>query len=104
MNLLVLTILFIVLSPGVFLTLPPVGSKIFCSGKTSLSGVLVHAVVFYVVVAYILPRIIEGFDDQEPAECNVAQNKPSGCKCSPKRNVKGNCKQGLLCGRAGFCS
>ena len=103
MNLFILTLLFIVLSPGVLLTLPPVGRKIFCSGKTSLAAVLVHALVFYVVASYVLPMIVEGFED-EPAECNVEKDKPQGCKCSPKRNVRGNCKQGLLCGRAGFCS
>ena len=105
MNILVLTLLFILLSPGVLVTLPPVGNTIFCSGKTSLSAVLVHAVVFYIVAAFILPHVIEGFQlDPNRAECNVNQNKPSGCRCTPKRNVRGNCKQGLLCGRAGFCS
>ena len=44
--LLVIGLLFVLLSPGVLLTLPPVGSQIFMSGKTSLIAVLVHAVVF----------------------------------------------------------
>ncbi len=65
MNILALTLLFIVLSPGVLLTLPPVGGKIFCSGKTSLAAVLVHAVVFYVVATYLLPGVFEGFEDQQ---------------------------------------
>ena len=64
--LLLATLLFIVLSPGVLLTLPPVGSKIFMSGKTSLLAVLVHAVVFYLVLCYrnSLPivNMIEGFE------------------------------------------
>lgn len=60
MSLLSLTVLFIVLSPGVLLTLPPVGSKIFMSGKTSLLAVAVHAVVFYLVAMYVLPAV-EGF-------------------------------------------
>jgi hypothetical protein len=66
--LLVATLLFVLLSPGVLLTLPPVGSKIFMSGKTSLIAVLVHAVVFYVLLCYrrSLPFLssIEGFEGQ----------------------------------------
>ncbi len=59
------TILFIVLSPGVLLTLPPVGKKLFASGKTSLLAVLVHAVVFYIVLrcftSMTAVRRLEGF-------------------------------------------
>jgi hypothetical protein len=39
-------LLFIALSPGVLLTLPPVGKKVFMSGQTSIESVLVHALVF----------------------------------------------------------
>jgi hypothetical protein len=66
--LLVATLLFVLLSPGVLLTLPPVGPKIFMSGKTSLLAVLVHAVVFYVLLCYrrSLPFLgtLEGFEAQ----------------------------------------
>ena len=55
------TILFIVLSPGILLTLPPVGKKIFMSGKTSLVAVLVHAIVFYVLLRCFQASRIEGF-------------------------------------------
>ena len=60
------TLLFILLSPGVLLTLPPVGGKIFMSGKTSLIAVLVHAVVFYVLLSMrrqipVVNMIFEGF-------------------------------------------
>jgi hypothetical protein len=66
--LLAATILFILLSPGVLLTLPPIGNKIFMSGKTSLIAVLVHAVVFYVLLSMrrqipVLNVFIEGFED-----------------------------------------
>jgi len=47
---LLLLVLFILISPGVLLTLPPVGGKIFMSGKTSLIAVLVHAVIFAVLL------------------------------------------------------
>jgi hypothetical protein len=55
------TILFVALSPGVLLTLPPVGRKIFASGKTSLLAVLVHAVVFYIALRCFVGTRLEGF-------------------------------------------
>ena len=67
--LLLATVLFVLLSPGVLLTLPPVGGKIFMSGKTSLIAVLVHAVVFYVLMSMrrqipVINVIFEGFEAQ----------------------------------------
>ena len=67
------TLLFIVLSPGVLLTLPPVGGKILMSGKTSLIAVLVHAVVFYVILSFrrqipVINVIFEGFEEVEEEE------------------------------------
>ena len=61
------TLLFILLSPGVLLTLPPIGGKIFMSGKTSLIAVLVHAVVFYLILSYrrqipVINVVLEGFE------------------------------------------
>ncbi len=53
MNTLVATVLFVLLSPGLLLTLPPVGKKIFASGQTSVIAVLVHAVVFAVALYYV---------------------------------------------------
>jgi len=62
------TVLFVLLSPGVLLTLPPVGSRIFMSGKTSLIAVLVHAVVFYFLLSFrrqipVINVIFEGFEN-----------------------------------------
>lgn len=63
------TLLFVLLSPGVLLTIPPVGKKLFMSGKTSLLAVLVHALVFYLVARCVLPTItgtsVEGFQATE---------------------------------------
>jgi len=53
-------LLFVVLSPGLVLTLPPVGSKIFFSGKTSVTAVLVHAVVFAAAL-YLLKTELERY-------------------------------------------
>jgi hypothetical protein len=62
------TVLFVLLSPGVLLTLPPVGSRVFFSGKTSLLAVLVHAVVFYLLLSMrrqipVVNVFFEGFED-----------------------------------------
>ena len=82
--LLVATLLFILLSPGVLLTLPPVGSKILMSGKTSLIAVLVHAVIFYLLLTCrrFLPflNIDEGFPGpRKPCISNSQCEPPELC-------------------------
>jgi len=59
---LVPVLLFILLSPGLLLTLPPVGKKVFMSGQTSIQAVLVHALVFAAAL-YVLKKndLYEGF-------------------------------------------
>ena len=65
-------ILFLILSPGLFLTLPPVGKSIFMSGKTSVIAILVHAAVFAAVLYYSdrIPFLnqLEGFADEKSSE------------------------------------
>lgn len=39
-------LLFVLLSPGLIVTIPRVGPKMFFSGKTSVTAVLVHAIIF----------------------------------------------------------
>ena len=53
-------ILFILLSPGVLLTLPPVGKKVFMSGQTSTLAVLVHAAVFTFALHLLKPYLTSG--------------------------------------------
>lgn len=60
-------VLFILLSPGLLLTLPPVGKKIFMSCQTSTVAVFVHALVFAFAL-YNLPYIpvlnsLDGFQN-----------------------------------------
>jgi hypothetical protein len=43
-------LLFILLSPGVLLTIPPVGKKLFMSGQTSSASILVHAALFTAII------------------------------------------------------
>ena len=52
-DLLVTTTLFLALSPGLLLTLPPGSGGVFASGQTSLPAVLTHSIVFAVVFALL---------------------------------------------------
>jgi len=62
-------ILFILLSPGLLLTIPPVGGKIFMSCKTSYMAILVHAVIFAILLNYLdyIPILnnVDGFQGTE---------------------------------------
>ena len=68
--LLTAVLLFILLSPGLLLTLPPVGGKVWMSGKTCVTAIFVHAVVFFVLLKYrrSIPLLnqLEGFQMQAP--------------------------------------
>ena len=76
MKIVCLAILFFVLSPGVLLTIPPVGKKLFMSGQTSVLSAFVHALVFAGVV-YLCDRygMMEGFMTPEP-DCNTDPRNP----------------------------
>jgi hypothetical protein len=52
-DLVVTTVLFLVLSPGMLLTLPPGSKGVLMSGQTSPSSALVHTVVFALVFALL---------------------------------------------------
>lgn len=52
-DLLVTTTLFILLSPGMLLTLPPGSNGVFTSGQTSLAAAVTHTVVFALVFALL---------------------------------------------------
>ena len=52
-DLLVTTSLFLALSPGLLLTLPPGSGGVFQSGQTSIPAAVTHAVVFAVVFALL---------------------------------------------------
>tara|TARA_B110000211_G_scaffold26530_1_gene27047 strand:+ start:1604 stop:2008 length:405 start_codon:yes stop_codon:yes gene_type:complete len=52
-DMLVTTTLFLALSPGLLLTLPPGSGGVLASGQTSLPAALTHAVVFAVVFALL---------------------------------------------------
>jgi len=52
-DLIVTTALFIILSPGMLLTLPPGSSGIFGSGQTSVAAAVTHSLVFALVFALL---------------------------------------------------
>lgn len=60
-------LLFVLLSPGLLLTLPAEGKKIWMSGRTSVLAVLVHALIFAAVLMYLKKMDMEereGFADK----------------------------------------
>ena len=52
-DLIVSTALFLALSPGLLLTLPPGSGGVVRSGQTSLNAALVHSIVFAVIFALL---------------------------------------------------
>ena len=52
-DLVVTTVLFLALSPGMLLTLPPGSKGVFMSGQTSPASALAHTVVFALVFALL---------------------------------------------------
>lgn len=73
-------VLFILLSPGLLLTLPPVGGKVWMSGKMSVAAVFVHAVVFFVLLSYrrSIPLLnqLEGFQSKAKVAVNTNAKMP----------------------------
>ena len=56
-------LLFVLLSPGLLLTIPAEGKKVWMSGRTSVMAVLVHALIFAAVLMYLkkMDKKEEGF-------------------------------------------
>ena len=96
MSLLRATLLFVLLSPGFLLTIPPIG-KLFMSRKTSVAAVLVHAAVFYFALkfSYMIPGVnmVQGFTNAEGGG-RKASGEPcsSGSECRSTFCVSGECK------------
>lgn len=77
---LVEVLLFVLLSPGLLLTLPPVGNKVFMSCKTSYVAIAVHALVFYLLLSY--KDRIPGLNMLEPFQGAAA--RPNAAPAAPK--------------------
>ena len=52
-DLIVPTVLFLLLSPGILLTIPAGEKGFFVSGETSLAAVLTHTLVFAVIFVFL---------------------------------------------------
>jgi hypothetical protein len=69
------TLLFIILAPGLLLTIPPIGKNVFMSGKTSVLAVIVHAAIFAGLLYYLktsgLLDKLEPFQDTTGASTNL---------------------------------
>ena len=101
MKYLVLAILFFVLSPGVLLTLPPVGKKIWMSGQTSITSALVHAIVF-VGILYLIQQntdVMEGF-----GSCNLDKDCGEGYVCLNSKCVEVPGGPGSKCSQPFDCN
>jgi hypothetical protein len=65
-------VLFVLLSPGLLLTLPPVGKKVFMSGQTSTMAIVAHTVVFAAALYYAktIPLLnqLEPYEDYTKSE------------------------------------
>ncbi len=92
MKYLVLAVLFFVLSPGVLLTLPPVGKKIWMSGQTSITSALVHAIVF-VGILYLIQQNIETFGPRQRGnrDCEGREGTPGCCDVKYGQTGFGGC-------------
>ncbi len=80
MKYIVLALLFFILSPGVLLTIPPVGKKIFMSGETSCMAALVHAIIF-TLIFHLLNNsgLLENFTTSTLSK----SNRPEGSQKKP---------------------
>lgn len=71
-----LAILFFLLSPGVLLTLPPIGKKFWMTGQTSVMAAAVHAVVFAVVLYFLHDYgVIENFRKQRKLDVETFKRR-----------------------------
>ena len=53
MNIVVPMILFIILAPGLILSIPPTSNGLFATGEVNISSVIVHAIVFAVIYYFL---------------------------------------------------
>ena len=106
MKYVVLAVLFFVLSPGVLLTLPPIGKKWWRTGTTSIAAAAVHAVVFAVVL-YLLSSygMIEGFgvfDNILPQNNDGSMSQTMGGMMSVKPRKQASDEEEVAAGLQNF--
>ena len=84
-------VLFVLLSPGLLLTVPATGKKAFTvmSGQTSVSAILLHTFMFYIIYTQLL-NIYEGFDDARDKEVAEIMRLAAERERSEKADVELN--------------
>ena len=77
-------VLFVLLSPGLLLTLPPVGKKIFMSRQTSVIAILVHALVFAILLMNVskIP-LLNQLDGFQSTQTGVVSSLASKAESTP---------------------
>ena len=89
MSILHYMILFVLLQPGLLLTLPAVGRSVFMSGKMSVQAVMVHALIFALVVnVFRRWGYFEGFYDTASFQTKEFVQDPSGFVQAPSGFVQ----------------
>jgi len=87
-NWLMIALLFIVLSPGLLITIPAGKKGMWMSRQTSITSILVHAVIFIIIYQLYLNTcsVWEGFEDSSGTD--VSGSKVISAVFVPK-NIKG---------------
>ena len=85
MNILLATALFILLSPGVLLTIFPNGKAIF-SGKATVKSVLIHAAIFAGIL-FAASQLKEGFASEAARTATRTPIRTSPRLTVPKMTV-----------------
>lgn len=87
-NWLMITLLFIVLSPGLLITIPAGKKGMWMSRQTSVTAIFVHAIIFIIIYQLYLNTcgVWEGFEDASGAD--VSKAKVISAVFVPK-NIKG---------------
>ena len=79
------TLLFLWLTPGMVLTLPPIGGDWFCTETTSWQAVLTHAALFATILVLLKhKRLVEGFQEASQGQSEPEQ-KPRVASSNKKR-------------------
>lgn len=72
-------LLFVLLSPGVILTLPPSSKGVFFSGQTSVLAVLLHALVFVFLLHIAFSYSVTAARDLFGSSCDASFCKGGQC-------------------------
>ncbi len=93
MKYIIFALLFIILSPGLFLTIPPIGKKWWMTGQTSIKAAIVHAFIF-AFICYLLSNyniIQENFESTTTVTGTYKRVMGKNCKTDNGLDGKQTC-------------